>query len=52
MNSQKELFDKLSLACSRKTTLLYSTSFSLAIKLLSKEYQKASLFTDLYEQMK
>ena len=41
MNSQKELFDKLSLACSRKTTLLYSTSFSLAIKLLSKEYQKA-----------
>lgn len=33
----KELFDKLSVRCSRATTHLYSTSFSLGIKCFSKE---------------
>ena len=41
MKKQKEIFDKISLECSKKTTKIYSTSFSLAIKLLSKEYQNA-----------
>jgi len=41
MKNQKEIFDIISLECSKKTTKIYSTSFSLAIKLLSKEYQNA-----------
>ena len=41
MKEQKELFDLASLECSKITTKLYSTSFSLAIKLLNKEYQDA-----------
>ena len=41
MKDQKEIFDIVSLECSKKTTKVYSTSFSLAIKLLSKKYQNA-----------
>lgn len=41
MKEQKELFDLASLECSKVTTKLYSTSFSLAIKLLNREYQDA-----------
>ena len=41
MKNQKRIFDTVSLECSKKTTKVYSTSFSLAIKLLDKEYQKA-----------
>jgi phytoene/squalene synthetase len=41
MKNQKEIFDNVSLECSKKTTKMYSTSFSLAIKLLSKHYQNA-----------
>ena len=41
MNTQKAIFDTISLECSKKTTKAYSTSFSLAIKLLKKEYQNA-----------
>lgn len=41
MKEQKELFDLASLECSKITTKLYSTSFSLAIKLLNREYQDA-----------
>tara|TARA_B000000437_G_scaffold146871_1_gene107159 strand:- start:1083 stop:1925 length:843 start_codon:yes stop_codon:yes gene_type:complete len=41
MKNQKKIFDTVSLECSKKTTKVYSTSFSLAIKLLDKEYQKA-----------
>ena len=41
MTNQKQIFDKVSLECSKKTTKVYSTSFSLAIKLLSKDYQDA-----------
>ena len=41
MKNQKKIFDAISLECSKKTTKVYSTSFSLAIKLLSKEYQNA-----------
>ena len=41
MKQQKHIFDIISLECSKKTTKVYSTSFSLAIKLLSKEYQNA-----------
>ena len=41
MKNQKKIFDTISLECSKKTTKVYSTSFSLAIKLLSKEYQNA-----------
>ena len=41
MKNQKEVFDTISLECSKKTTKVYSTSFSFAIKLLSKEYQNA-----------
>jgi phytoene synthase len=33
----KELFDKVSINCSRITTLAYSTSFSMGIRCLSKE---------------
>ncbi len=35
----KELFDKSSIACSKKVTQTYSTSFSLAIKMLSPRIQ-------------
>ena len=41
MKNQKKTFDTVSLECSKQTTKVYSTSFSLAIKLLSKEYQSA-----------
>jgi len=41
MKNQKVIFDSVSLECSKKTTKIYSTSFSLAIKLLEKEYQNA-----------
>lgn len=41
MKKQKEIFDVISLKCSKITTKTYSTSFSLAIKLLDKEYQNA-----------
>ncbi|MEM9391386.1 MAG: phytoene/squalene synthase family protein, partial [Bacteroidota bacterium] len=33
----KELFDKVSLKCSKLATTNYSTSFSLGIRCLSKE---------------
>ena len=36
----KELFDKLSYNCSHKVTSMYSTSFSLAVKMLSPKIQK------------
>ncbi|MCP4882303.1 MAG: phytoene/squalene synthase family protein [Flavobacteriales bacterium] len=36
----KELFDKLSYQCSQKVTSMYSTSFSLAVKMLSPKIQK------------
>jgi phytoene/squalene synthetase len=36
----KELFDKLSYQCSLKVTSMYSTSFSLAVKMLSPKIQK------------
>jgi 15-cis-phytoene synthase len=41
MKNQKAIFDIVSLECSKKTTKVYSTSFSLAIRLLDKEYQNA-----------
>lgn len=41
MKNQKAIFDIVSLECSKKTTKVYSTSFSLAIRLLNKEYQNA-----------
>ena len=41
MNTQKDIFDLVSLACSEKTTKSYSTSFSFAIRLLKKEYRDA-----------
>ena len=41
MKNQKAIFDIVSLECSKKTTTVYSTSFSLAIRLLNKEYQNA-----------
>jgi phytoene/squalene synthetase len=41
MKEQKEIFDLVSLECSKQTTKAYSTSFSLAIKLLNKEYRNA-----------
>jgi phytoene/squalene synthetase len=37
--NQKALFDEVSFACSKKTTLAYSTSFSLGIRTLGKELQ-------------
>ena len=36
----KDLFDKLSFQCSHRVTSLYSTSFSLAVKMLSPKIQK------------
>ena len=41
MKNQKNIFDIASLACSKKITKAYSTSFTLAIRLLKKEYQDA-----------
>ena len=41
MNTQKQIFDLVSLSCSENTTKSYSTSFSFAIKLLKKEYRDA-----------
>ena len=39
--NKKSLFDQVSVECSKTTTLSYSTSFSLGIKMLSKKHQKA-----------
>lgn len=39
--NKKSLFDSVSVECSKLTTLSYSTSFSLGIKMLSKKHQKA-----------
>ncbi len=36
----KELFDKLSYRCAHRVTTMYSTSFSLAVKMLSPKIQK------------
>ncbi len=36
----KELFDNLSYRCSQRVTTMYSTSFSLAVKMLSPKIQK------------
>lgn len=36
---QKAIFDAVSFACSKKTTLAYSTSFSMGIKTLGKRFQ-------------
>jgi len=41
MKEQKDIFDLVSLECSKQTTKAYSTSFSLAIRLLKKEYRNA-----------
>lgn len=35
----KEIYDKVCVACSRKTTRSYSTSFSLGIRFLSKKFR-------------
>lgn len=35
MNNQKSLFDQVSFACSKKTTVAYSTSFSMGIRSLT-----------------
>ena len=40
MKNQKELFDRISKACSKNITITYSTSFSSAIKLLDKKLQE------------
>lgn len=37
--NQKSLFDSVSIACSKKTTTSYSTSFSLGIKTLGKKFR-------------
>jgi phytoene/squalene synthetase len=37
--NQKALFDEVSISCSRKTTHAYSTSFSLGIRTLGKQYR-------------
>lgn len=37
--NQKSLFDAVSIACSKKTTTSYSTSFSLGIKTLGKKFR-------------
>lgn len=37
--NQKALFDQVSIACSKKTTTSYSTSFSLGIKTLGKKFR-------------
>lgn len=39
MNNKKELFDKVSVASSKLTTINYSTSFSLGIRLLDKKFR-------------
>ncbi len=41
MKNQKEIFDAVSLDCSKITTKSYSTSFTLAIQLLNREYRNA-----------
>ena len=41
MKNQKQIFDSVSLDCSKITTKSYSTSFTIAIQLLNKEYQDA-----------
>ena len=41
MRTQKEIFDNASLACSKKITKAYSTSFTLAIRVLGKQYRDA-----------
>ena len=41
MSTQKQIFDLVSLSCSKNITKSYSTSFSFAIKLLKKEYRDA-----------
>ena len=41
MSTQKQIFDLVSLFCSKNITKSYSTSFSFAIKLLKKEYRDA-----------
>ena len=41
MDNQKDIFDLVSIECSKKTTVSYSTSFSFAIRLLKKEYRDA-----------
>ena len=41
MITQKEIFDNASLACSKKITKAYSTSFTLAIRVLGKQYRDA-----------
>lgn len=40
MGSQKALFDQVSDRCSKSVTNAYSTSFSLAIKFLHKDFEK------------
>ena len=37
--NQKSLFDQVSFACSKKTTLAYSTSFSFGIKTLGQKFR-------------
>jgi 15-cis-phytoene synthase len=39
MSTQKHLFDQVSIACSKHTTLAYSTSFSLGIKALGARFR-------------
>lgn len=39
MNNQKSLFDQVSFACSKKTTVAYSTSFSMGIRSLAKRFR-------------
>ena len=41
MSTQKQIFDHVSLACSKKITKAYSTSFTLAIRVLGKQYRDA-----------
>ena len=41
MITQKNIFDNASLACSKKITKAYSTSFTLAIRVLGKQYRDA-----------
>jgi phytoene synthase len=40
MNDSKNIFDKVSISCSKLVTKSYSTSFSLGIKLLNKKYRE------------
>jgi len=37
----KEIFDEFSIKTSRTLTLLYSTSFSLGIRFISKKYRES-----------